>query len=397
MLTERGIRALKPEGRDYVVSDKGGARGDGKLILRVRPTGTKEFYYQHHEGGKRKRRKLGNWPDLSLAEAREKAKRPPEVKADSGAATFDDLLESYIQKLRDEGATTAREVERCFAHDVREPFPGIVALPACQIEPTHITKILRRMIERGVTTTTNRVRSRLHAAFNHGLMQEHNPRVYVAQRFFLTSNPVAAVPIQGDWERAGERTLSADEVVTLWRLMPYKQDIVTAEFVRFLFATGGQRPRHVLKAPWTEYAADSFTIMDIKGKKGERRHHVVPLETTALSILDTVRPITGEGAYPFQGRRGGPLGEDAVTHSLTTLADENGIKRFTMRDIRRTCKTLMGEAGISKETRDRLQSHSLSDVSSKHYDRYDYLREKREAMQQWDRWLRKTLGLRAMR
>ncbi|MGL4712711.1 MAG: hypothetical protein ACRCWP_09180, partial [Shewanella sp.] len=54
------------------------------------------------------------------------------------------------------------------------------------------------------------------------------------------------------------------------------------------------------------------------------------------------------------------------------------------RDIRRTCKTLMGELGISKELRDRIQNHALNDVSSKHYDRYDYMPEKREAMRKWE-------------
>ena len=31
--------------------------------------------------------------------------------------------------------------------------------------------------------------------------------------------------------------------------------------------------------------------------------------------------------------------------------------------------------------------HSLQDVASKHYDRYDYLREKRAATVAWGKWL----------
>ncbi len=44
----------------------------------------------------------------------------------------------------------------------------------------------------------------------------------------------------------------------------------------------------------------------------------------------------------------------------------------------------MGEAGISKEIRDRIQNHALNDVSSKHYDRYDYVTEKRKALEVWE-------------
>ena len=45
----------------------------------------------------------------------------------------------------------------------------------------------------------------------------------------------------------------------------------------------------------------------------------------------------------------------------------------------------MGELGITKDLRDRLQNHALNDVSSKHYDRYEYLPEKRQALEMGER------------
>jgi len=66
-------------------------------------------------------------------------------------------------------------------------------------------------------------------------------------------------------------------------------------------------------------------------------------------------------------------------------------ERFTPRDIRRSAKTLMGEAGLSKEIRDRIQGHAFSDVSSKHYDRFDYRTEKQAAMKKWERWLNQQI------
>jgi hypothetical protein len=55
----------------------------------------------------------------------------------------------------------------------------------------------------------------------------------------------------------------------------------------------------------------------------------------------------------------------------------------TNRDLRRTWKTLAGKAGVSKEIRDRLQNHTLQDVSSKSYDRWNYMPEKRAGMEKW--------------
>ncbi|MNL37942.1 hypothetical protein D3C87_1601200 [compost metagenome] len=101
--------------------------------------------------------------------------------------------------------------------------------------------------------------------------------------------------------------------------------------------------------------------------------------------------ITAKDPYPFSGK---DLTESIHTNSLSRAVTklysrhkEEFAGPFTLRDIRRTCKTLMGVAGISKEIRDRIQGHAFSDVSSKHYDRYDYFKEKQAALSIWATWL----------
>jgi hypothetical protein len=63
--------------------------------------------------------------------------------------------------------------------------------------------------------------------------------------------------------------------------------------------------------------------------------------------------------------------------------DRGAIPVVTNRDLRRTWKTLAGKAGVPKEIGDRLQNHTLQDVSSKSYDRWNYMPEKRDGMQKW--------------
>lgn len=64
----------------------------------------------------------------------------------------------------------------------------------------------------------------------------------------------------------------------------------------------------------------------------------------------------------------------------------------TNRDLRRTWKTLAGKAGLSKEIRDRIQNHTLQDVSSKSYDRWTYMPEKRDGMDKWNAFVASLLG-----
>jgi hypothetical protein len=54
------------------------------------------------------------------------------------------------------------------------------------------------------------------------------------------------------------------------------------------------------------------------------------------------------------------------------------------RDLRRTWKTLAGKAGLPKEIGDRIQNHAPKDVSSKSYDRWTYMPEKRAGMEKWN-------------
>ena len=53
----------------------------------------------------------------------------------------------------------------------------------------------------------------------------------------------------------------------------------------------------------------------------------------------------------------------------------------------------MGKALISKEQRDLLQQHSANDISAVHYDRYDYMKEKRSAIKQWTEFLEENVIL----
>jgi hypothetical protein len=65
----------------------------------------------------------------------------------------------------------------------------------------------------------------------------------------------------------------------------------------------------------------------------------------------------------------------------------------TNRDLRRTWKTLAGQARVSKEIRDRIQNHALHDVSSKNYDRWTYMPEKRAGMAKWNEFVNGLLRI----
>jgi integrase len=88
----------------------------------------------------------------------------------------------------------------------------------------------------------------------------------------------------------------------------------------------------------------------------------------------------------------GIIRTDSISKALNRFCQQTGMEPFQPRDLRTTFKTLTGGIGISKELRDRIQNHAFSDVSSKHYDRYEYLAEKRAGLEKWGRYLEQIIG-----
>jgi hypothetical protein len=401
MLTEKQIKAMKPGEKEYTISDGRTARGEGVLVLRVRPTGTKEFYFQRRIGATKVKKKIGTWPSLGLAAARDLCRTEKEISVSPG--TFQHLLDSYVAKLESENAASAEDVKWSFGHYVTKPFPDLVKRPVCLIGPADIRDIISRMISAGITTYCNRLRSQLHAAFQVGLAQEFNPRNYNKNdvKFGISSNPVASVPVQADWETPGDRALSTTELATLWNLLPEHLSLVTSELLKFLIASGGQRPEQVLATERRQYLEDHFIIRNKKGRnkgravEGERSLHVVPYNQLMRRSLKVMDEINENGVYPFEGKADGKsLHTQSLSRAVTKLYSRHAGKfngPFTLRDIRRTCKTLMGVAGLDKELKDRIQGHAFGDVSSKHYDRYTYFKEKKLGLQRWATWLKKNV------
>jgi hypothetical protein len=86
-----------------------------------------------------------------------------------------------------------------------------------------------------------------------------------------------------------------------------------------------------------------------------------------------------------------------LTNFVTAIAAEmvktkQSHEPFTLRDLRRTLETLLANWGVSSDARKHLQSHGLGGVQKRHYDQYEYLREKRAALRAFASRLDRTLG-----
>jgi len=413
--TDKEILGLKPKATKYYATDNQHERGNGALWLLVRPSGKKVFYFAYKISGKRSMIALGPYSKsnagkgLTLQQARAKKDTlaafliqglDPKVelarvefeaeqaqRKENQLGSVEQLFEGYAANMKANGKKSHTEVIRVLRNDAM-PLLG-KSTPANQITSHDIKLVLHNMIKRGALVGSNRLRSYLSASFTYGLEHDNDPTTMDASiTYQLERNPVRDVPKAVKNEKPCDRELSQDEIRQLWNNFNSSGAYSAIEQIfKLMLATGGQRVSEVSEAKWAEFDA-SESLWEIPASRTKNgKAHLIPLNRIAIEVIDTIKAHRDSSPYLFPHRldlnKPMPLASISRAANRFTKIKENKFNPFTPRDLRRTCKTRMGELGLSKEIRDRINNHALSDVSSKHYDRYDYLVEKRTALEAW--------------
>lgn len=383
MLTDASIRRLTPRAAPYRVFERGEIPGFG---VSVSPGGTRSFFVQHTHGGKRRFFALGVYPVVGLALARERAREllktlergdDPRAAQPATMGTLEALLAAWLTHQRDAGRRNVADTERM----MRANIPAaLLARAAARIQPADIRAVLAPVHERGARVLANRLRAHLHAMFQYGIRADHDPRRLSAPVMFgVAVNPVAAIPRDEGAEQPGERVLSWGEVRALWHsetlTWPARQAC------RLLLATGA-RVNEIVGAAWEEFDLDAGTWTLPANRAKNHRANVLPVTPIMAELLAELRSVWPDSPALFPARNAShakvPWGITALSHAVRKAGMD-----WAPRDLRRTFKTLAAGAGIGRDILDRIQNHARQDVASRHYDRYEYLPEKRAALGCW--------------
>jgi hypothetical protein len=139
------------------------------------------------------------------------------------------------------------------------------------------------------------------------------------------------------------------------------------------------------RAAQVDLAERTLTLLDGKERRTHPRVHVLPLVPQAFAIVQRLVWVArrlGEQCV------WGALHPVTLTHAVericdAMLADGEAREPVQVRNIRRTCETLLASIQVSKDIRAQLQSHGLSGVQQRPYDRHDYMAENRETLTKW--------------
>lgn len=390
--SDRTIATLKHKDVRYEVVEPGRTG----LSIRVEPSPSTRkswhYLYRAKKSGKStaRRMKLGSYPGTTLQEAREllnnargvtlrdgdpardaaEAARKAEQEA-RDAVTVEAFSKKYLQKCASDELASAPAMQNMFDRDI---LPVIGEMTVNEVRRRDINELLDRIRSRGANAMANRTLSVCASFFGYALDKE-----------LIETSPTYRVKRTKELPR--NRVLSPDEIGTFWRALGNTDISLPLQLaLRFLLITG-QRRAEVVEASWPEIDRPERVWGIPASRTKKDRPHIVPLTDMALDMLDQIEAASSDRTtylFPSSRRPECAYSPKALSETVLQHNDVFGFDEpFTVHDLRRTANTEMGRLGIPQYIIDRVQGRIDSGTGAKHYNRYDYFAEKKDALAKW--------------
>ena len=414
-LTDNAIDALKPAAAG--TRDQYADVLIPGLAVRVTDKGKKTFILIARFPGSNNptRRALGEYPVLSLKQARDTAREwllllkkgidPREenervrvVNARKRQNTFLAVVEDYLKDIptrqRNRHAEQdAREIRRELLE--RKDKDGKIVWcnawakkPVADVTDADIAELIGEIRDRPAPGMAYNIWGHIKAIFSWAMWPERR------QGYGLTSNPTQYLQPKHFKlaKTVSTRVLSDDELRAYWAAaaaIPYP----LGPFYRLLLLTG-QRKAEVSDARWSEFnlTRKLWTVPPERFKSGQS--HIVPLSDEVVILLKGLERFSVEdsGDYLFSTTKGRkPINgfsrakstlDSDMLGELRRHDEKSTLPDWVFHDIRRTVRTRLSGLRINSEVAEMVIGHGKTGLR-RVYDQYEFEPEIREALQRW--------------
>jgi integrase len=400
-LTDVKVRNAKPGDKQVKLSDSGG------LYLLVSPPGKKTpnggkcWRFKYRFGGKEKLLALGTYPEISLADARQRrdeARRqvavgvdPGEVRkaqkaarAECNANSFEVIGREWFNKFSPNWADShAEKIKARLENDI---YPWLGKRPITEIKAPELLAVLRRIEARGALDTAHRAKCNCGQIFRYAIATGR------AERDPSADLKGALPPAKGSHFPA---ITDPKEVAGLLRAIDGYEGTFPVRCALQLAPMLLVRPGELRKMEWTELDLELFDgstpEWNIPGSRMKMKiPHTVPLPQQAVEILKALRPLTGNSRYVFPSVRSHarPMSENTVNAALRRLGYDS--ETMCGHGFRAMARTILDEVlQIRPDFIEHQLAHSVKDPLGRAYNRTTHLTERKKMMQTWADYLDK--------
>ena len=408
-LTDVKIRAAKPAEKAYRLADSGG------LYLLISPSGGKLWRWNYRYSGKQKTMPLGQYPEISLADARtahqtarvelKNGKDPmAQRKADKDAAKAKVVEEQ--SKTEEAGGARSFKAVALKWHEKWAPgvevdtaayilrrleadvFPAFGNKPIAEVKPSDVRNLIiaieqgkgegRRFEGKGARDVAQRQHGTISQIFRYAIAHElsdSNPATA-----FKPSDVLTARKTQ---HRARVETNQLPQLLMAIDDFPgHKVWRSALQLMSMLFV----RTNELLEAPLAEFDLDNARWVITAERMKMDRPHIVPLPRQAVAILRELLSlaVAENKAFVFPGMNkqteNGTLNENTLLLAL----EEIGYKGImTGHGFRGLASTILHENGFEEAHIELQLSHAKKNKVAASYDYAKYIPQRTELMQWW--------------
>ncbi|CCF98589.1 integrase [Ralstonia solanacearum K60] len=383
VLTPTRLNNAKPKDKPYKLADGGG------LFVLISPGGAKNWKYQYPLGGKRCEVTIGRYPEIGVADARDRhaeyramvergedpAAHRREKKAERAVRAALDADEGQFKafslKWIDERLAGKTEGYRKQIRSRLDRFvwPAIGRKALDDVKPAHVLAIVEGL--RATPNTAEGVRLVIQQCYD-----------YAIQKLLAESNP--ARPLRGVItvpKAVHHRHLSESELGRFWVSLGKQGAHLSTMGAARLLMYSMCRKNEVLRAKWAEFDFDKAQWDIPADRMKSRRTHRVFLSHQALEVLQLQRAISGgyEYVFPSPSIPTLPLADATLNHLFKRL--DFGVPEFSPHGTRGTAATLLREHGFSRDVVELLLAHTERNQTAASYHHHELETERRRALQ----------------
>ena len=383
MLTDTRIKTAKPQEKLYKLTDERG------LHLSVYPSGSKLWHMRYRYEGKEKTASLGKYPDVTLAQAREKrdkmrkqiANRVDPVDAQRAVKEAKKLAQTnsfeavartwYASWSSTKSPRHAVYVLRRLEADI---FPVIGLRPVSELQAPELVAMLKAIEKRGALDIAKRAHQTtgqiLRYAIAHGLAQR-NPAADIKPSDILA--PSAKI---------NHARIDAKELPDLLRKIEGYQGTPITRLAMRLMVLMFVRTGELIGARWDEFDFTDAEWRIPAQRMKMRTPHIVPLPKQAIALLKILHGVTGHRTLLFPGERDHikPISNNTILKALERMGYKG---RMTGHGFRGLASTVLHEHGFEHMHIELQLAHQERDRVSASYNHALYLKPRAKMMQWW--------------
>jgi len=336
--TKRALDVLPvPEQQAAVVRDDS-TRGLG---LRIEPTGKRTFFWSRKSHGRAVWRTIGEYPFVSLDEAREKANgfnierekwKAGENPTPRSDRTLGEIITQYIERhIRATAAHPERAVKEIQSQTHR-CLKNLSERKVASIRRAEILALRETTYKKSGPSAANRLVQNLRAALNWAIEAE----------LWTGVNPAEGIPMYREKKR--RRFLYKHELDALRDALNQTPNRDLADFVRLALMTGA-RKSDIYSMKWTDLALDRGTWLVPEPKN--REPYPIALTRHAVEIL-RARQNGSVWVFPSSPENPSRTGHILdMKRSWAQLLRRAGIEDLRQHDLRRTLGSWQAAGGAS--------------------------------------------------